>query len=90
MPPFLDSTKFLCSRVLNRELQLLIENSVWDFNLHSRCGYVTCDTNLLNQPLYRDTMPLMCGGERERERESESESESYQTHHGGCILIEAH
>ena len=32
-PPFLDSTKFLCDRVLSRKLQPLIENFVQDFNL---------------------------------------------------------
>ena len=25
----------------------------------SGCGYVTCDTNLLKYPLYRDTMPII-------------------------------
>ena len=36
-------------------IQLLTENSVWDFNL---VQWVMCDTNLLTIALCRDTMPL--------------------------------
>ena len=55
-PPFLDSTRFLCSHVLNCKPQLF-ENSVRDFNL---VGAVMSRVTLIykKQPLYCDTMPL--------------------------------